>query len=159
MAMVFEVRPGVALQVPDEVGANPLTIDLAGFGDAPTSRSIITQLSIRRGANVQYVHTLQDLIYVYSFGERIGSITAAGISFVGMCDGGGKTGIEYVLDWYEQNRIGGGNAGPLRLLIGGAGGSGTFKGFLDALEVDVAKPDLRLANFGLKFSTLPQRRR
>jgi hypothetical protein len=159
MGIVFETQPGYAVQIPDESGANPLIIDVAGFGSAQSSRSLITQLSIRRGENVQYVHTLQDLIYVYSFGERIGSITAAGVSFVGMCGGGdgGQTGIEYVLDWYEGNRVGN-NINALRILIGGAGGSGTFKGRLDALEVDVAKPDIRLANFGLQFRTLPQRR-
>lgn len=161
--MIIEVSPGYAVQLADESGNNPLTLDVAGFGDAQTSKSIITQMSVRRGANAQFVHTLQDLIYVYSFGERIGSITVAGLSFVDMCsDGasaGGRTGIEYVLDWYEQNRLGGGGVDPLRLLIGGAGGSGAFKGYLIGLEVDVAKPDLRLANFALQFRTLPQRRR
>jgi hypothetical protein len=160
MGLVFEVQPGYALQLPYASGGDPFTVDVAGFGDAQASRSIITQLSVRRGANAQFVHSLQDLIYVYSFGERIGTITAAGLSFVGMCDGGvGKTGIEYVLDYYEANRLGGDNGGPLRLLIGGAGGSGTFRGYLTGLAVDVAKPDLRLANFALQFQTLPQRRR
>jgi hypothetical protein len=34
-----------------------------------------------------------------------------------------------------------------------------FKGYLVGLEVDIAKPDLRLANFAFQFQTLPRRRR
>jgi hypothetical protein len=98
------------------------------------------------------------MIFVYSFGERIGTITVAGVSFVGMCAIRGKTGIEYVLDWYEDNNVGGGG-GPIQLLIGGGAGSGVFKGYLVGLEVDIAKPDLRLANFAFQFQTLPRRRR
>jgi hypothetical protein len=158
MGVIFEVRPGIALQIPDDVGGNPFTLDVAGFGDAQVSRSIITQLSLRRNENVQFVHSLQDLIYAYSFGERIGGITVAGIAFAGMCNGDtAKTGIEYVNDWYEKNRIGNA-AGPLRILIGGAGGSGLFKGALTDLELDIVKPDFRLTNFGFQFRTLPQRR-
>jgi hypothetical protein len=160
MGVIFEVRPGYAVRLPDDAGPNPLTIDVGGFGDGQAMKSIITQMSIRRGANAQFVHTLQDLIYIYSFGERIGSITVAGLSFVAMCSDQGnvRTGIEMVLDWYEANRLGGDRAGPLQILIGGGGGSGTFKGYLIGLEVDVTRPDFRLANFALQFQTLPQRR-
>jgi hypothetical protein len=161
MGLLIETQPGYASLVPDVFGGSPLALTVGGFDYAPWSLSVVTQMSIRRQANVQFVHTLQDLIYVYSFGERIGSITVAGLSFVGMCDEFGdtgmRTGIEYVLDWYDANEVGNG-VGPLWLAIGGASGSGIFRAYLTGLEVDIVKPDLRLTSFALQFQALPRRR-
>jgi hypothetical protein len=153
MSLIFETQPGYAVQIASVNGGNPLSLSVAGFGDAPQSRAIITQVSLRRGENVQFVHSLSDLIYVYSFGEHVGQITAAGIAFVGMCEGGGP-GIDYVNDWYDRNRVDN-NPTPLPLLIGLT----PFRGYLTDLEADVARPDTRLASFGLHFRTLPQGRR
>ena len=47
--------------------------------------AIVTQVSIENQSNYQFLHSLENLVYVYSFGDRVGTTTIAGIGFVRPC--------------------------------------------------------------------------
>jgi hypothetical protein len=54
-------------------------------GGFHTFRSIITGFKVQLKGGVQFLHTLNDFIYVYTFGERMGQVTISGISFYQDC--------------------------------------------------------------------------
>lgn len=166
MPSIFQTRPGVAVAFPS-VEDVPIPIAFDGWSGStfPQYKSIITQMAIERNGNYQFLHTLKDLIYVYVFGERIGTITISGISFAGSCQpatsGRGsrartdtKTGIEHILEYYEQNSIAR-RSTPITIQIG-ANTSGHFTGFLTNLRVNILQPEARMAQFAFQFQSFPR---
>lgn len=96
MSLVFPNIPGRATIIPhnSKVGNIPLTIELKGSGsptsvdwDGPvTMKAIVTSLSIRFRGQQQFLHTLRDFIYVYSFGEGMGEARMSGLAFADTCE-------------------------------------------------------------------------
>jgi hypothetical protein len=110
MPLIFQTRPGQVVKLDDPAlscNTNFLTVDPDISFDA--QRSIITRLTISQQVNVQFLHTLGSLIYVYVFGDRMGSVSLSGLSFLCACDdgessGGAEIGAEKMMLWYKQNR-------------------------------------------------------
>jgi hypothetical protein len=153
MAELFNNQPGVVVALnTGNGGDNPFRVTIDGFPENGAQGGIIlTEVAVQRHGNFQFLHTLQDLVYVYSFGERIGQIRASGMAFARTC--GGAEGLTVVLNYYEANRLEV-RADPVSIVIG-TGGSGRFRGFLTELNADVSRPEARLAQFGLQFHALP----
>jgi hypothetical protein len=153
MAEIFNNKPG-SVQVLATSGANnnPFRVTIDGFPETGSQGgAILTELAIQRHGNFQFMHTLKDLVYVYSFGERIGQIRASGMAFARLCNG--TEGLKAVLAYYEANRLEV-RSSPISIVIG-TSGAGRFRGFLTELNVDVSRPEARLAQFGLQFHVLP----
>jgi hypothetical protein len=100
----------------DPEGASPDS----NWGGYDEFRAIVTGFGVQQQGGYQFLHTLRDFIYVYVFGERIGTMTIEGVAFNGTCesasdahllDGGfGATplqyhGLEYVQAYYLRNCI------------------------------------------------------
>jgi len=51
-----------------------------------THRSIIVRMQIAEQGNYQFLHTIGNDVYIYVFGDRIGSLTLSGISFATDCE-------------------------------------------------------------------------
>jgi hypothetical protein len=154
LALIFASQPGHAAVLVDPTDS-PLPIVFDEWGGVAATKSLITEMAIVRDGNYQFVHTLRDLIYVYAFGERIGSLRIAGISFAGGCgDNTNVSGIENVLAFYEANRIGNRNT-PMTVGIGTTD-AGRFSGFLTRLQVGISRPEARLAQFAFELSTIPR---
>jgi hypothetical protein len=152
MADIFTNVPGVVTVLATNAGDNPFRMTIDGFPeDGSQSGIIITELAIQRHGNFQFLHTLKDLVYVYSFGERIGSIRASGLAFAQLCNG--TEGLPAVLEYYENNRLEA-RVDPISIVIG-TSASGRFRGFLTELNADVSRPEARIAQFGLQFHALP----
>jgi hypothetical protein len=153
MADIFSNRPGVvAVLNTGGIDDNPFRVTLDGFSqNGAQSGVIFTEMAIQRAGNYQFLHTLNDLVYVYSFGERIGQIRASGMLFAQLCNGVG--GLSTLLAYYEANRLEA-RPDPVSIIIG-TSDAGRFRGFLVELNVDVARPDARLAQFGMQFQALP----
>jgi hypothetical protein len=156
MAEIFSNQPGVvAVLGGGGMGNNPLRLSIEGFPETgQQGGAVLTELGIERNGNFQALHSLQDLVYVFSFGERIGTIRAAGLAFARTC--ADVEGLKTVLEYYEANRLEQ-RARPISIVIG-ASNAGRFRGFLTALRVDVARPEARISQFGLQFITLPSAR-
>jgi hypothetical protein len=154
MAVVFETRPGTMLAIPSVTDV-PIPLVFDGWGGAFGFRSIISQMAIDRGENIQFMHSLRDLIHVYVFGARMGRILISGISFADQCPGASpRSGIEYVLNYYEQYRAGRRGV-PVTIQLG-ATQAGRFGGFLTGLNVNLQQTEQRMATFGLSFSSFPR---
>lgn len=169
MAVIFSSGPGRAVRIPDNIATGMLLYvgsvsTLSGVpplvsrqdGSFSTYKSLVTEVAIAQRGNYQFLHSLQDMIYVYIFGERIGELQIAGLSFVSTCnDATGatvSTGIERILSYYNAARISA-TGYPVQILLG-ATVHGRFRGFLTDLNVNVDRPDVRIARFNLRFRTL-----
>lgn len=117
--------------------------DLTGMGSV-----IVTAFSIDLGVNNQYAPALDKSVYVYGFGDRIGRLSVAGLTFTATCDDG-KDGLAQVLAFYAGTRA----ISNVKMSVS-VGGS-AFQGFLDAAEIGSDNPELRLGRFALEASTLP----
>jgi hypothetical protein len=153
MAELFNNKPGiVAVLASTDDDTNPFRMTIDGFPeDGSSSGLIVTELAIQRHGNFQFMHTLKDLVYVYSFGERIGQIRASGLAFARLCNG--TEGLSAVLEYYEKNRLEN-RSDPISIVIG-TSGAGRFRAFLVELNAEVARPEARIAQFGMQFHALP----
>jgi hypothetical protein len=153
MAEIFNNRPGIVTVLNTTTDdENPFRLTIDGFNAAGGAGGVILcELAVQRAGNYQFLHTLKDLIYVYSFGERIGQLRTSGMAFTRLCQGG--TGVEALLAYYEANRLEA-RADPISIAIG-TSNNGRFRGFLTELNVDISRPEARLVQFGMQFHALP----
>jgi hypothetical protein len=76
LAELFNNKPGIIMALTaDDKEDNPFRMVIEDFPENGAEQGvIITELAVQRHGNFQFMHTLKDLIYVYSFGERIGQM-------------------------------------------------------------------------------------
>lgn len=155
MAELFNNKPGaVAVLATNYTDDNPFRLTIDGFPRTGQSGGLIlTELAVHRAGNYQFLHTLKDLVYVYSFGERMGQLRASGMCFSRMCRGSTQDGLSTLLSFYEANRLEM-KPDPISIIIG-TSAAGRFRGFLTEMNVEVSRPDARLSQFGLSFHALP----
>lgn len=155
MADIFSNVPGVVAVVGTRGADNPLRVSIEDFPETGMQGgAAVTEVAFGRNGNYQFLHTMQDVVHAYSFGERIGEFRAAGLALARACDG--VEGLTTVLEYYEQNRLEL-RSRPISVVIG-TSGAGRFRGFLTGVHVDVARPESAVAQFGLQFHTLPSSR-
>jgi len=121
----------------------------------PNTRAIITQAAIVENGNYQFLHTLQETIYVYVFGDRIGELRVSGLAFSNPCQSGGgaiggESGMKQIIDAYRENRLAE-KGGP----VNGNFGETPYKGFLTGMNMDVADPERNLGQWAFRFHTFP----
>lgn len=123
----------------------------------PGFEGIITSLSVELSGNYQFLHTLNDFIYVYSFGDRIGTLNVSGVGFTHPC-AGGKGSLMEVYKYYKERRIGGASGAAMTIVIQDSKEQGIFHGFLTGARID-ATSDTAVGPIGywsLRFEVLPE---
>lgn len=120
-------------------------MDIAG----PNTRAIITQAGIVENGNYQFLHTLNETIYAYVFGDRIGELRIAGMCFAHPCDGS-DSGMKQIIDNYRANRIAE-RGGP----VGVSFGETDYRGFLVGMNIDVTDAERNLGQWAFRFNTFP----
>lgn len=157
MPIMFEGAAGrvTALDDPGVQGS----IALAGLTpamDFQRQRSIITRITVSQQVNLQFLHTIGALVYVYVFGDRMGSINLSGLSFAADCPGqtqlGGVHGAELLYAWYRQNKASSRQA-ACRVMVGRV----PFDGFVTDFTADVVEPATLLVQWGMALRVLPER--
>lgn len=122
-----------------------------------SQQSIITRLALSHQANVQFLHTVGNDVYIYVFGDRMGRIVISGLSLAADCGGasggGNEHGFEKILRWYRDNRVVRRKA-PVRVTIGAAT---TIEGFVVNLDGDIVDPLARVMQYTLVLATIPER--
>jgi hypothetical protein len=156
MPTIFESHPGVVVAIQNSEDV-PLALNLDGWQGFQGFGAILTGISINLQGSYQFQHTLGDLIYSYVFGggRRISSMQVAGAAFAGSCQAGVMSGIDNVLSYYEQFRIGA-RAAPVAAQIG-TSPAGYFEAFLTGAAADISHPEGRICQFALNFHVLPNR--
>lgn len=150
MTDVFSNNPG-AVTVHSSRGI-PMSFFLEGWGGFAGFRSIITGFHFNSRSGVQFMHTLRDFIYVYVFGERIGTVVVSGLSFHQSCGGSSCHGLENIIAYYSANRAST-RAVPLVIVFGC---STVIFGLLTEIQAELKDPDKKVANFSLSFQSIPQ---
>jgi hypothetical protein len=157
MATIFNSKPGYVVPI-YSADVVPLTLMLTGWERFPSFNAIINQASLDRSSNPQFSHSMNDTIYAYIFGERIGSLSLGGIAFAGSCQQGrnrNRTGIEDVVEYYDKYSASSSGA-PVDLVIGA---NQALKGFLVGMSTSLTQTELQLSQFVLRFRTFPAKRR
>lgn len=155
MPVIFgEGQPGrvVVLQDPG-VPMSAKSVEIDGFGGFEDMKAVITRGMVAKQGNFQFMHTLGDGIFLYTFGDRIGQIILSGLAFAGSCtDNSDQLGIEHVLRYYEENRISH-REDPIRVTIGT---STTFNAYLGQISASLADPENRIFTFDMPMILIPE---
>lgn len=152
MPLVFGTRPGQVVQLDDPAlscSTNFLSMNPNIAFDS--EKSIVTRLTVSQQVNVQFLHTLGSLIYIYVFGDRMGSISLSGLSFACECPDGTELGAEKMMMWYKKNRASK-KADPCRVTIGKT----VIEGFVTSFTEDVVDPSIKLVQWGVNMASLPE---
>lgn len=110
--------------------------------------SICTQAGINAGGNFQFLHTINDSIYVYIFGDRIAEIMLAGAVFGEYCEG--SFGLTEIFSLYTRDRIAA-RGGPLVVTLG----TRAFNAFLTGISTEITDAETQIGQFSFKFHCFP----
>lgn len=130
-------------------------VTIAGWG--MRQRAILTSAGVVQNGNFQFLHTVNDQIFVYVFGDRISELRVSGISFgtyVGenpLACYPSQAGTMDVFPFYRQKRIAV-KAEPLLVRIGERG---MFRAFLTGMNFEVTDPETMLGQFSYSFHSFP----
>ena len=115
------------------------------------SAVILTRITVSHQVNAQFLHTVGNRVYIYSFGDRIGQITLSGLAFAQTCERGPSvhSGTN-VFSWYIANKAST-KVTPLFVTIYNA----TFQAFLLGLNMEVVDPATKLVQWNLTLATMP----
>lgn len=153
MPVFFQGAPGRAVALFDP--AVPASLGLAAVYPAlgwDLQRSLITRVTVAHRGNYQFLHTIGNQVYVYAFGDRVGSLTVSGLAAASGCSEADPAhGVEYVLSWYAMNRVSARRA-PVRVAIGART---AFDAFVVGVNADASDPALRLVSFSLELAVPP----
>lgn len=157
MPIIFEGPIGSVVQL-DDPGVQ-CTMQLLGLDPDITfaaQRSIVTRVTLSQQVNVQFLHTLGALVYIYVFGDRMGQVSLSGLAFSCGCpqdddvDTIDIMGAELMLNWYRTNRASRRQL-PTRVMIGNY----VIEGFVTGFTEDVVDPSISLVQWGVNMMALP----
>lgn len=159
-------RPGYVVAIED-TDVLPVKISLDDWNGFDSMISILTSIGIRTSGNTQFLHTLRNFIYVYSFGDRISDLVISGLAFNRSCTSIGPepdpadpsvvssptdSGLERLLDYYDRNKT----SHREQALSIAIGRRPALQGFLSELSVNLDDPATMVARFSLGIKYLPE---
>ncbi len=152
MAAVFSSAAGMVARVNVSRPAVPFKIN---FGQGTAQKFIVTQAAIEQQGNFQFLHTLQEMIYVYIFGDRIGELQVSGVAFAALCGAGEGSGMLEALDYYRTHRVAV-RGEAIEIQFGSP--AATFWGFLTGSRVEVMRPEVTMGQWAMRFHIVPPAR-
>ncbi len=150
MAAVFSPCVGAVAKIPGCSGDAVFKVDISGG----SLTMPISGFALELNGNYQFLHTVNDFIYVYAFGDRIGELTVSGFGFSQTCGNASSAKICNLFDFYTQNRIR--RKGDLSVHIGECPDA-NFWAFLTGMRVEVQDPQTAIAQWSLRFNVLPKK--
>lgn len=167
MAELLNSQPGMLAAVKNVGVPGYVKINMTGLigGIIPnplvTSAALITGIQGNFQTNTAFKHALDKRVYVYSFGDRMGSVVVSGLAFDSRCGtpipnnpltgGSLLTGLDEIVFWYRANRASLHNA---RVIVT-IGLSQVLRGFLVGLEYGTHSTELRSYTWAMRVATLP----
>lgn len=116
----------------------------------------VTGFSVEQGTNVQFLHTINNFIYTYVFGDRIGELIVSGIGFIKpACRFGPFTASGSMCElntFYQENRVS--NPSKMRAMSIALGECGAFWGFLTGMRLGLPRADVLVGQWSLRFQVL-----
>lgn len=126
-------------------GGTPAIMHIGGVGNS----IVLTSVGFSLDANVQFMHSLRNVVYVYSFGERMGVIEINGIIFYRPC-GGVTAGMGGALGFYRANSVAA-KSSPVSITIANA----SFRGFVRGIRSTFSDPEKGIIGVSIVVATLP----
>jgi hypothetical protein len=153
MAAVLSSQPGQAYRTSTILGVfTPALIQISDLSNASTV--LLTGIGFNQNANVQYMQSLKQKIYVYSFGERMGALVVNGMGVWNPCDTTQPVGFKTVMQFYKTKSVSQISA-PVTIVLGSPTSSVTIRGFADRLTTNFWNKATALSGFSLHFSSMP----
>jgi len=124
--------------------------------NAIDAKAIVTQAAVMRKGNLQFLHTINETIFAYVFGDRIDELQVAGVAFAELCrpdTNNMRTGMDMIQDIYEQRRV-----ANRTTLLNVAIGEHTFRTFLIGLTLEANDPITNLGQWTMRFKGFPEGR-
>ena len=149
--MIFGTAPGTASKMYVIPGMSvPASIRVPGF---PSDTVAITSMGFSQDANVQFMKALSSVIYVYSFGERMGTVDVNGVAFISLCNSKGTDkggGLGGLMSFYANNSVST-RSFPLTVTLAGA----SVTGYVRGIRTTFSDTNLGLIGFTLSMASLP----
>lgn len=160
MAVIFAGLGGIEnrgrVAVLDRPGAASLDIiTLPNWGGFNGFKSILTNIEINERGNFQFLHTLGNEIFLYVFGDRIGTFNINGLSFFDNCLNIQDHGITLVLGYYRRNRVAN-RAAPLLVTLPP---STVLRCYVTSFRGRVVDASRRMFEFSIGMALVPEERR
>lgn len=123
----------------------------------------VTGTALELSTNHQFLHSLDHFIYVYSFGDRVGTFTMSGFTFTGgakpLC--GDATGTapstpNDIFDYYMQNRLSPNNLKPAKIQVSGTTqvAANVMTGFLTGFKMESVNPMYQIMQWVLQYQVI-----
>lgn len=144
----FSSQPGVAVLVPD--AGLPTAIGLQGW-NSRTLKACISGLVAASDVNIQFMHTLRNVIHFDTFGDRISEMNISAIAFAGDCGTGRESGTDLLWQYYLKNKASTRGV-PLALTMGA---KLKMSGFLTGLRFEASDPASAVARFTFRINFVP----
>lgn len=154
MPSIFSPAVGGVTKVSGGGAESVFSISFEG-GSGGQITAPITGFALEQNGNYQFLHTVNDFIYVYSFGDRVGELTVSGIGFAAPCTSAKSGKLCTVLDFYNANKIA--NVGDLSVTLGDC--APPFFAFLTGMRMELQDPKTLVAQWSLRLSVIPKRAR
>lgn len=154
MGFFFGHTRGAVKRVNGPWRQNPmLRIAVGGWPNKPRGglffSSICTQAGIIADGNFQFIHTINDSVFVYVFGDRIAELAISGVAFGEPCDAI-QPGLAEIFGLYERDRIAV-RASPLVVILG----MRSFNAFLTGINAEITDAETQIGQFSFKFHCFP----
>jgi hypothetical protein len=125
--------------------------------DGLSSEVLVTGLTLELSGNYQFLHTLNELIYFYAFGDRVGTLNITGIGFVVPCANATKGSIFNVYDYYKRNRAAKSGGEAMKIVLSAKGQQIALWGFLTGMRIDVSDSQMGTVGYWtLRFEVIPE---
>lgn len=135
-----------ALQIPAFRNAGPL------FGSKPF---LINRISIAQRAVAQFQVSLEQVMYIYNFGEEVGRFDVSGVAFHRTCDGVSEfTGVTALMKVYEQYSLSN-SSSPIKISID----TMTINAYLIGHQIETGDPMNMLTSFTMNMVFAPTKKR
>ncbi len=150
MADIFNSRPGIVAVIPDQ-NVIPGRIKLADFDPVA---ALVAAGDFDQETNQQFQTSLDESVYIYVFGDRMGTVTVSGMIFSALCDGNAN-GLSEIFAFYSTQRASR-RADPIQVVFGDE----AIVGFLVKLRIRAKAlaedPGGAHQEFFLDIATLPK---
>jgi len=136
-------------------GCNSCDIAVITVDDLQTLTVPITGFMLEMSTNHQFLHSLDEFIYVYAFGDRVGELIISGIAFTEcVTTGPGATAsghMDSLYAHYLRSRLAK-NLTPTKITLGSA--NTELLGFLTGMRLEVPNPQLPIAQWVLRYQVI-----
>ena len=144
--LIMSRRGEVAVMPTDSTLAR---IKVRGFNPV---NAIIESIGIGLAVNVQFMKSLDEAVYVYSFGDEMGNVKVSGKAFAKSCEArSAGDGLSSIFDYYQRHRASKRKA-PVHIALPDS--AITMQGFLIGSHMALTDPIFGFWSFDLSFVML-----